>query len=119
MYPPIDRGALAQRYPGRPNFEQIASTFEAAILEGHLRAGERLPTVRQLSTELGMSGATIVAAYNLLNRGGWTRGEVGRGTFVVGVPERGAGIAHPPPRRSRSTPGSRHASHRPGADAPY
>lgn len=86
MYPPIDRVALAQQFPDRPHFEQIAGAFESAILAGQLRAGDRLPTVRQLSTDLGMSGATIVAAYNLLTRRGWTRGEVGRGTFVVGVP---------------------------------
>jgi GntR family transcriptional regulator/MocR family aminotransferase len=95
MLPLIDRAALAQHFPDRPHFEQIAGAFESAIRAGQLRAGDRLPTVRQLSTDLGMSGATIVAAYNLLTRRGWTRGEVGRGTFVVGVP--GAG----PPNGTR------------------
>jgi DNA-binding transcriptional MocR family regulator len=86
MHPLLDRAGLTQRYPGQPHFEQIASAFEAAIQAEQLRPGERLPTVRQLSNTLGMSGATIVAAYNLLNRRGWTRGEVGRGTFVIGIP---------------------------------
>lgn len=82
----IDRARLLRLYPGRPGPEQVASALEDAILSGRLRVGERLPPVRRLSSELGMSGATIAAAYGLLNRRGWTRGEVGRGTFVVGVP---------------------------------
>ena len=44
----------------------------------------RLPTVRNLSSELGVSGATVATAYRQLNQQGWVRGEVGRGTFVVG-----------------------------------
>ena len=83
----IDRARLVRLYPGRPGAEQVASALEEAILSGRLRVGERLPTVRRLSADLGMSGATIANAYTLLNRRVWTRGEVGRGTFVVGVPD--------------------------------
>ncbi len=71
---------------GIPRYEKIAAEFEEAIVSGRLRAGARLPTVRQLSLELGVGSATVAAAYKLLTIQGWTRGEVGRGTFVVGLP---------------------------------
>lgn len=51
--------------------------------QGTLRPGDRLPTVRQLSDSLGVSGATVSAAYAFLADQGCTRGEVGRGTFVA------------------------------------
>jgi len=70
----------------RPYYELIAAEIEQAITAAHLRAGDRMPPVRALAQQLGSGGATIAAAYNLLNRHGWTRGEVGRGTFVVGRP---------------------------------
>ena len=66
-----------------PRYELIARAIEEAITSGSLHSGERLPTVRQLSADLGVSGTTITAAYNLLNKLGWILSEVGRGTFVT------------------------------------
>ncbi|HEX5505946.1 MAG TPA: PLP-dependent aminotransferase family protein [Thermomicrobiales bacterium] len=81
---PVTREQLRRMDPGAPRYEQIAAAFAGAISAGRLRAGERLPTVRRLAADLGVGSATVSAAYNLLNLQGWTRGEVGRGTFVVG-----------------------------------
>jgi DNA-binding transcriptional MocR family regulator len=67
-----------------PGYERIAGTVEEAILAGRLKAGQRLPPVRKMAQDLGVSSATVAAAYELLGRRGWTRGEVGRGTFVLG-----------------------------------
>lgn len=64
-------------------YERIASDIEGAIRSGRLRTGERLPPVRKMARDLGVSGATVAAAYELLARRGRTRGEVGRGTFVT------------------------------------
>lgn len=61
---------------------RIADFLEERIASGRARVGERLPTVRQLSKELGVSGTTVVAAYKLLTKRGWIWSEVGRGTFV-------------------------------------
>lgn len=72
-----------------PKYELIALAFQRAILAARLRPGDRLPTVRNLSRALGVSGATVAAAYELLNNRGWVRGEVGRGTFVIGPPDVG------------------------------
>lgn len=83
---PINRERLLRGDTGTPRYEKIAAAFEEAIVSGRLRAGARLPTVRQLSDELGVGSATVAAAYKLLTIQGWTRGEVGRGTFAVGLP---------------------------------
>ncbi len=83
---PIDRERLLRVGSGTPRYERIAAAFEEAIISGRLRAGARLPTVRQLSLELGVGSATVAAAYKLLTIQGWIRGEVGRGTFVATLP---------------------------------
>ncbi|MGH2561263.1 MAG: PLP-dependent aminotransferase family protein, partial [Thermomicrobiales bacterium] len=82
----IDRHSLQTAFGGLNRHEAIAAAFERAIAEGRLAPGERLAPVRRLSADLGVSGATVAAAYQLLSQRGWTRGEVGRGTFVVGRP---------------------------------
>lgn len=83
---PIDREHVLRAGTGTPRYEKIAAAFEEAIVSGRLRAGARLPTVRQLSLDLGVGSATVAAAYKLLTIQGWIRGEVGRGTFVSGLP---------------------------------
>lgn len=80
---PIDRERLLKMDRGIPRYEQIAEAIESAIVSGRLRSGERLSTVRELAVQLGVSGTTIAAAYNLLSEKGWIRSEVGRGTFVT------------------------------------
>lgn len=89
MAPVIDWKDVLGRSPGPPRYEQIATVFEAEIAAGRLGPGSRLPAVRQLARELSVSSATVAAAYELLNRRGWTRGEVGRGTFVLGATDDG------------------------------
>jgi GntR family transcriptional regulator/MocR family aminotransferase len=68
---------------GAPRFEQIADAFCQAIRAGQLKPGDRLPTVRRLASELGVSLTTVTAAFKSLADDGWTRGEIGRGTFVT------------------------------------
>lgn len=95
MSVPIERDWLQAAGAGMNRPEAITAAFERGIAEGRIAPGSRLPTVRTLSAELGVSGATVAAAYQLLGQRGWTRGEVGRGTFVVGQPSAtGAPSAH-------------------------
>src|SRR5687768_16190640 len=67
---------------GSPRYEQIAAVIEAAIARGVFRAGDRLPTVRALASQLDVSGASVAVAYGLLARRGLVHAQVGRGTFV-------------------------------------
>ena len=55
------------------------------------RQGKRLPTERQLALDLGVSRAAIRHAMTLLQAEGHVSREVGRGTFLRGVPDAGAG----------------------------
>lgn len=51
-------------------YEELAGRLETMIASGTLRAGERMPSVRHLSRQEGVSPATVVQAYALLeNRG--------------------------------------------------
>ena len=66
-----------------PRYEQIAGALCQAIRSGQLKPGDRLPTLRRLASDLGVSLTTVTAAFKSLAESGWTRGEIGRGTFVV------------------------------------
>jgi DNA-binding transcriptional MocR family regulator len=51
-------------------YEQLASHIEALIAHGTLRPGDRIPSVRRLSRQQGVSVATVLSAYlHLENRG--------------------------------------------------
>ncbi len=63
-------------------YRQIAEHVKTRIGDGHLPAGTRLPTVRKLATELGVTRLTVQNAYSELQSGGWIEATVGRGTFV-------------------------------------
>ena len=63
-------------------YQQITEHFKQRISDGRLPAGARLPTVRQLASELGVTRLTVQNAYAELQSAGWIESTVGRGTFV-------------------------------------
>src|SRR5215831_5930514 len=69
----------------------IAVRIETLIATGRLRPGERLPAVRSLAAELGVSPATVAAGYRSLRDRGLVRPDGRHGTVV----------AHQPPLRVR------------------
>lgn len=60
----------------------IADALAADIQEGRLKAGDRLPTHRDLASRLSVTVGTITRAYGEAQRRGLISGEVGRGSFV-------------------------------------
>ena len=67
---------------GEPIYLQIASQIKAMILEGKLRAGEMLPSMRNLALELRISFMTTKRAYEELERQGFIESYTGKGSFV-------------------------------------
>jgi len=64
----------------------LAGSVERAIMASALRPGERLPTVRALAGTLGLSPATVAAAFKLLRTRGLVAGDGRRGTVVCAKP---------------------------------
>lgn len=65
-----------------PIYEQIASALERDIRAGVVSNGERLPTLKELAALLDVTPGTVNRAYELAQRRGLVKGEVGRGTYV-------------------------------------
>ena len=61
---------------------QLHSALRDIILDGGLRAGERLPASRSLATDLGVSRGTVSDTYVRLISEGLIESRVGAGSFV-------------------------------------
>lgn len=70
-----------------PIYEQIITRIEEAVATGRLKAGERLPPVRDLAEELGVAPGTVARAYGSLEQKGVLVTDGARGTHV-GSPSR-------------------------------
>jgi GntR family transcriptional regulator len=68
-----------------PLYEQIAVRLKAAVATGELRAGDALPSVRQLAGRLRINPATVTQAYRVLEEDGFAESRQGAGTFVKSV----------------------------------
>ncbi|MBM9459873.1 aminotransferase class I/II-fold pyridoxal phosphate-dependent enzyme [Nocardioides sp. zg-536] len=77
----VDLGGLGDRTP-----RGIAGAFSRAIRAGDLAPGDRLPTVRVLAADLGVSPATVSAAWQALRRTGLVVSRGRSGTFVRDTP---------------------------------
>src|SRR5580692_384494 len=64
---------------------QISAQLEAAVTGGVLRAGDRLPSSRDLAVSLGVSRTVVTNAYARLFAEGWLEGRHGSGTYVANV----------------------------------
>ncbi len=68
--------------PDQAPFQQIMDQFRGLIERGDLRAGDRLPTVRQLAGDLSVAPNTVARAYAELEAEGWITCDGRRGTHV-------------------------------------
>ena len=67
----------------RPIYEQILVQIREQIMNGNLREGEALPSMRQLARELRISVITTKRAYEELEREGFLQNVPGKGCFVA------------------------------------
>ena len=76
----------------RPLYEQIELQVRAAIGDGFLIAGERLPPARELAEDIGVNVHTVLRAYGALRDAG----------LIELRPRRGAVVSTRHPRGSSS-----------------
>ena len=71
---------------GVPRFEQLRAQLSVMVAVGRLSPADRLPTVRELATQMGLAPGTVARSYRELERDGVviTRGRAG--TFVADEP---------------------------------
>ncbi len=68
-----------------PAYHRLYRLICRAILEGHLVAGARLPSTRDLAAELGIARNTVLQVYDQLAEEGYVHAGVGRGTYVEDI----------------------------------
>jgi len=77
---------------GRPKrYESLAADLAASIRSGAFQPGSRMPSVRTLTAERGLSASTVFQAYYLLEAQGLIRARERSGYFVA------HGVRLPPP----------------------
>jgi len=73
----VDRAAA------KPLYRQLYDGYREAIVEGRLRAGDRLPSTRILAAELDISRIPVLNAFEQLLAEGYFESRTGSGTFVA------------------------------------
>jgi GntR family transcriptional regulator / MocR family aminotransferase len=74
--------AFSTRRGDSPLYRETYRRVRAMILDGTLRAGDRLPSSRAMAEDLRVSRNTIEAAFGQLRSEGYVERRVGAGTFV-------------------------------------
>ena len=70
----------------RPIYSQIIDGFRIQITAGVLQHGDKLPSVRELASQLAINPNTIQRAYRELEMQGYVASVPGKGCFVCGMP---------------------------------
>ncbi|WP_158263617.1 GntR family transcriptional regulator [Aliiruegeria haliotis] len=65
-----------------PLYVELAAILRSRILDGSFKSGERLPTLNDLTLEMGVSRVTVRQAMDILESEGLIERGSGRGTFV-------------------------------------
>jgi GntR family transcriptional regulator len=74
---------MSTKRPRGPGYEEIAEHYRQKIASGELEPGTKLPTIREIQTEWGVSNTTATAAMAELRREGLTIARRRHGTVVA------------------------------------
>lgn len=66
----------------QPLFAQLVDQIKLAVSGGHLKAGDQLPSIRQLAADLDINNKTVAKAYGLLERDEVIVAKGYRGSFI-------------------------------------
>jgi len=91
--------SLPDTTPDAPLYRQIYLRFRQSIADGHLKPGDRVPSVRALAAELNLARGTVETAYQLLISEGYLLARGPAGTVVSQLVDAVAGA--PPTRPAR------------------
>jgi GntR family transcriptional regulator len=67
---------------GIPLYLQLQQQFRQRILTGQILHAAQLPSVRELSADLGINPLTVAKVYQILEREGFVETKRGLGTYV-------------------------------------
>jgi GntR family transcriptional regulator len=70
-------------HSGVPVYRQLIDQVQAAMATGTLRAGDQLPTVRQVAVDLSINPNTVLRAYREMEIRGTLDTQQGTGTFLA------------------------------------
>lgn len=74
---------------GKPLATWLYEELRAAILDGRLKPGTRLPSTRQLALQHGVARGTVIAAFEPLLEEGYLESRLGSGSYVAAnLPDR-------------------------------
>lgn len=73
--------AVSKKLP-KSLYKQVYEGYRQAIVDGSLRAGQRVPSTRVLAEELGISRIPVMSAYGQLLAEGYFESRIGSGTVV-------------------------------------
>ena len=67
----------------RPIYEQVKDGLRRLLVTGAIQAGEKLPSVRSMASQLAINPNTIQRAYEALEQEGYLLSVPGKGSFAV------------------------------------
>ena len=66
----------------QPIYEQITSQVKEMVMDGRLKHGDPIPSMRSLAKSLCISVITVQRAYDDLQKAGFIETTVGKGSFI-------------------------------------
>lgn len=67
----------------QPLYDQITEQIKCGVMQGTLKEGENLPSVRALAKELRISALTVKKSYDILEQEGFIVTVHGKGSFIA------------------------------------
>lgn len=72
----------------QPIYEQITAQYKYMMLQGYLKKGDPIPSVRKLAIQLNITPGTVSKSYRELEQQGLIETVRGKGTYIAGIPEK-------------------------------
>ncbi len=73
-------------HSGVPVYRQMIDQVQGALAAGRLKAGDQLPTIRQVAVDLAINPNTVTRAYREMEIRGMLETQQGTGTFIAEQP---------------------------------